>query len=319
MIEKLAKKIISGSFISRKEASYLINLSNDYTELFYYANKIRERYKGKKIKFCSIVNAKSGLCSENCKFCAQSIYYNTGVEVYQLKSIEEIINVASKVFGLKASGFGLVTSGVEVNISEINIMCEVIKSINQMSMYTCASLGKLDYDKARKLKESGLKRYHHNLETSRRFFKEICSTHSYNEKIETIKIAKDSGLEICCGGIFGMGETNEDIIDFAFTLRKLEPDSIPLNFLNPRPGTPLEDKEKLLPMEALKIIAIFRFIFPDKDITVCGGREVVLRDLQSWMFYAGANGTMIGNYLTTSGRPPELDGQMVKDLGLNYE
>lgn len=319
MIEKLVKKIFSKKDISREESSYLIGLNNNYDELFYWANRIRERCKGKKIKFCSIVNAKSGLCSEDCKFCAQSICYNTGVDVHPLKNSNEIVNAAKDAFKVKASGFSIVTSGVEVNLTEIHTISDAIKKINQIGMYTCASLGNLDYEKAKKLKESGLTRYHHNLETSRRFFNEICSTHSYDEKIKTIKIAKDSGLKVCCGGIFGMGETNEDIIDFAFTLRKLKPDSIPLNFLNPRPGTPLEDKEKLLPMEALKIIAIFRFIFPDKDITICGGREAVLRDLQSWMFYAGANGTMIGNYLTTLGRPPEEDLQMVKDLGLCYE
>lgn len=319
MIKKLVEKIFLEKDISREEANYLINLSDNYDELFYFSNKIREKYKGKKIKLCSIVNAKSGLCSEDCKFCAQSVHYNTGIETYPLKSAEEILDVAKEMSNLKISGFSIVTSGDEVSSSEIDVICRAIKDINQIGVYTCASLGKLDETKAKKLKESGLNKYHHNLETSRRFFKEICSTHSYDEKIKTVKIAKNSGFKICCGGIFGMGETKEDIIDLAFTLKDLNPDSIPLNFLNPRPGTPLGNREKISPLEALKIIAVFRFIFPNKDITICGGKEVVLRDLQSWIFYAGANGMMIGNYLTTLGRSPYENLQMIKDLGLSYE
>lgn len=319
MINKLGEKILNGKTINNEEAIYLINLEDKSDELFFYANKIRKKYQGDKVKLCSIVNAKSGACGENCKFCAQSVHYNTGIEIYPLKSSQEIINVAKKSAKSKVSGFGIVTSGAEINDFELDCICQSIKSINVLNVYSCASLGRLSLDKVKRLKQNGLKKYHHNLETSRRFFENICSSHTYDEKMQTIKLVKEAGLEVCCGGIFGIGETKEDIIDLAFTIKSLKADSIPVNFLNPRPGTPLENQKLLSPLSALMIIAVYRFIFPDKDIIVCGGRELVLRDLQSWIFYAGANGLMTGNYLTTSGRSVELDLKMIKDLGLKYE
>jgi biotin synthase len=169
------------------------------------------------------------------------------------------------------------------------------------------------------LKDSGLSRYHHNLETDEEFFSALCTTHSFKERVETIKIAKEEGLEVCCGGIFGVGETWQARLNLAFKLKELEVDSIPLNFLNPIKGTPFENITPLHPLEILRIIAIFRFIHPKREIRICGGREVNLRDLQSWMYYAGADGAIIGNYLTTLGRPPEEDLKLIKDLGLEME
>ena len=172
---------------------------------------------------------------------------------------------------------------------------------------------------AESLVKSGLKRINHNLETSESFFPNVCSTHAFADRVNTIRVAKESGLEICSGAIFGIGEGINDRINLAFTLKDLDVDVVPLNFLHPIPGTPFEDCTPLTPMEALKIISVFRFILPDKDIKVAGGREVNLRDLQSWMFYAGANSTMIGNYLTTKGRKVEEDLQMINDLKLELE
>lgn len=319
MINKLAEKVLFGEDLKQQDANYLIDLNAKLDELFFYANKIRDRKKGRLIKLCSIINAKSGGCNEDCKFCAQSVHYNTKVAVYPLKDSSEIFNSAKESAKAGISGFSIVTSGNALNKQEINSIGNAVKKINNLDIYACASLGKLNYEDAVFLKQSGLKRYHHNLETSKRFFKNICSTHTYDEKIQTINNAKKAGLEICCGGVFGIGETNDDIIDMIFTLRELNVDSVPLNFLNPRPGTPLGSKEMLSPVQALKIISVFRFLLPDKDITICGGRNVVLRELQSWVFYAGANGIMTGNYLTTPGRSHALDLQMINDLGLAYE
>ncbi len=186
----------------------------------------------------------------------------------------------------------------------------------QTSISRCASLGNLTPDMIRQLKEAGLTRYHHNLETSENFFPHVCSTHSYQERLDTVRLIKRAGLELCCGGIFGLGEDMGDRLELAFTLRELGADSVPLNFLTPISGTPLEAQLPLIPREILKIIALYRFILPDKDIKVCGGREANLRDLQSWIYYAGANGSLLGNYLTTTGKPAAEDLQMIKDLGL---
>lgn len=314
-IPEIAEKVLSLQKISKEEALFLVEESDIY-DVLYFANKIRRKFKGNKIKTCSIVNAKSGGCSEDCKFCAQSVHYNTNIKTYPLLSKDKIFKKAKEVEKLNTSGFSIVTSGKTVNLKELNEICETINFLNKFNFYTCASLGELTDEKAKRLKEVGLKRFHHNLETSEEFFKNVCSTHTYKNKINTVKIAKNNGLEVCCGGIFGIGENWEHRINLAYELKKLNVDSIPLNFLNPRPRTPFENKSKLTPFIVLRIIAIYRFILPDKDIGICGGREVNLRDLQSWMFYAGANSTMIGNYLTTSGRPASEDFQMFSDLEL---
>jgi biotin synthase len=195
----------------------------------------------------------------------------------------------------------------------------ILGSIREITCKTelrpCASLGVLSKDQLSCLREAGLKRYHHNLETAESYFPTICSTHTFQERVQTIRSAQKEGFEICAGGIFGLGETPEQRIELAFTLRDLDVDSIPLNFLNPVPGTPAEHCSPLPPLDILKIISLFRFVLPEKDIRVCGGREVCLRTLQPLLYLAGANGTMVGNYLTTGGRNPEIDLQEMHDLG----
>lgn len=313
----LTEKILKGYSIDYSEAEKLSLINeNAVFDLFYCANLLRTHFKGNSIKFCSIVNAKSGLCSEDCKFCAQSSRYSTNIKKYPLIKKQQIIQTAKKAEKAGAQGFSIVTSGLKISHSkEWTTILNVIKDIKN-NLYLCASLGELTEKNAINLKNAGLLRYHHNLETSQNFFKQVCTTHSYADKIKTIKIAKNAGLEVCSGGIFGIGETWDDRLKLAFTLKELKINSIPLNFLNPIPNTPLETQKLLAPLEILKIIAIYRFIMPDKDISVCGGREINLRDLQSWIFYAGANGTMIGNYLTTKGRSFKKDLQMLQDLGL---
>lgn len=317
----LAQKIIQGQVISKDESSVLSDVKQvDIWDLMHGANRIREHFFGKRIKFCSIINAQSGACSEDCRFCAQSAHYPTSAEIYPLVDPEEIKNAAQKARDKGAAGFSIVMSGKGVvEGKDFSILQETVAGLRDEKSYLCASLGALDIVRARQLKESGLKRYHHNLETAGSFFSEICTTHSYEDKLRTIRKVKNAGLEVCSGGIFGLGESWEQRIEMAFTLRELAVDSIPINFLNPVKGTPLGTRPLLSPLEALRIISVYRFIFPDKDITVCGGRERTLRDMQSYMFYAGANGAMLGNYLTTQGRPADEDRQMVKDLGLRWE
>jgi biotin synthase len=288
----------------------------DLYDLLYLANKVREEYCGNKVRVCSIVNAKSGRCSENCRFCAQSGHNNANIEEYSLKKPEEILKTAKEVEKNGSKRFGIVTSGNRIYTEKDweSVFKTVKLLIKETSLVVDASLGSLDLEHARLLKSVGLKRYHHNLETSEKYFKKICTTHTFNDRLKTVKVVKEAGLELCCGCLFGLGEKWSDRISLAFTLKEIDPDCIPLNFLYPVQGTPLENKISLTPKEILKIIAIFRIILPKTDISICGGRAHNLRSLQSWMFYAGANATMIGNYLTTQGNPPEKDLQMIEDL-----
>ncbi len=297
----------------------LAALPNDNIyEILSVTDKVRRRHKGMEVNLCSIVNAKSGLCKEDCSFCAQSIKYNTAIKEYPMVGAEAIVDAAVKAESTGAREFSIVTSGTKIEKEkDVSILIETLKSMREtVGMERCASLGILKREVLEDLKESGLESYHHNLETSASFFPNICTTHRYEEDIEVIKTAKELGFYVCSGGIFGLGESWADRIELAETLKKLEVDSIPVNFLNPRPGTPLEGAKNLTPIDCLKIIAVIRLMMPVKDIVICGGRNVGLRDLQPLIFAAGANGMMIGNYLTTPGRDIEADTQMLKDLGL---
>lgn len=284
--------------------------------LFALSNHIRIKYRGNKIDLCSIVNAKSGACPEDCFFCAQSVYSKADIKIYPLLNKNKIIEAAlyAKEKGVKR--FCIVTSGRKAAGKEIKQICNFISEISNIGMLPCATLGMLSISELKDLKDAGLYRYHHNLETSEAFFSEICTTHTYREKIRTIEQAKSLGLSICSGGIFGLGESWEDRINMAFALKELKVDSVPINFLSPIKGTPLGNNEPLNPLEALKIIAIYRTILPQCEIRICGGRVTTLQDLNAYIFMAGADGLLTGNYLTTHGRNPEDDLQMIKDLGL---
>jgi len=319
---KLKDKVIAGGEITFDEAVELINLEGPSVfDLIASANWIRDTCKKNKIILCSIVNAKCGGCPEDCAFCSQSVHHKTEINSYPLLTSDKIIDSAKKAFSEGATEFSIVTSGRGITEEkEISNLVETFSKINEnLKIPSCASLGLLDPDTALRFKEAGLKNYHHNLETAKSFFKNICSTHTYEESVETVRIAKSAGFRVCSGGIFGMGESAKQRIELAFTLKELDVDSIPMNFLNPIPGTPLESITPLKPLEILKTIATYRFIFPQKDITICGGREINLRDLQALMFIAGANGTMLGNYLTTNGRVQQEDLQMIKDLELEVD
>ncbi len=257
--------------------------------------------------------------AEDCKFCAQSARYHTGAEVYPLMSGEEIVGASQDAAESGADRFGIVTSGrgLGSNRGEFERICAAAGEVEQSdSVGACVSIGKLSPADVEQLKAAGIRRVHHNLETSARFYPQICTTRPYQTRLDTIRNIKAAGLEACSGGIFGMGETWEDRVDLALQLRNLGVDSDPINFLNPNRGTPLEGRAMLPPRQALRTIALYRFLLPAKEIRVCGGREVTLRDLQPRMFHAGASGTMIGNYLTTGGRSAEGDRRMLSDLGL---
>ena len=293
------------------------------TGLLRITDRLRRKHSGNRIHLCSIVNAKSGSCSEDCSFCAQSAHYATGVKRYPLLGVENLSMAASEAAHTGAGEFSIVTSGAAVGSEkELKVLEQTIRNIRQSSanLQSCASLGRLSTEQLERLKQAGLECFHHNLEASRRFFPRICTTHTYDDRLEMIRTAKRAGFRVCSGGIFGMGETDADRVALALELKALDVDSVPINFLHPIPGTPLEKARYLTPEICLRIIAMFRLVLPDKDIVICGGREYNLRDMQSMIFWAGANGILIGNYLTTSGRDAEADLKMLQDLGLEpYE
>ncbi len=318
-ITAIADRIVAGGRITGEEAiSLTFAAGKDLYFLFAEANRIKERFVGERVYLCSIINAKSGRCSENCAFCAQSAHFKTDAPVYPLVDEDRMLACAREAEAGGSHCFGIITSGAGIRKGEeLERVCAAVRKIKrETNISPSCSLGVIDTAIAASLKESGVETYHHNLETARSFFPNICTTHDYEKDVETVRTAKKAGMKVCSGGIFGLGETPAQRVELALTLRELDVDSVPLNFLNPIPGTPLEHADFMTPLDCLRTIALFRLILPDKKISVCGGREKNLRDLQSWIFLAGASGTMIGNYLTTMGRPPEQDRQMLEDLEL---
>lgn len=319
-IAEIARRVLAGEPITREDAATLTLASGDELyDLFYWANKIRIRFVGRQVKFCSIVTGKVGACSEDCGYCSQSKHHTTHVSPEKM-SVEQMAAAADEALKNGASSFGIVNSGRGPTDRELDWMEPFFKkTAEEGEVRPCATLGELTEDQAKRLKGMGVQRINHNLETSERFFSNVVSTHSYADRKRTIKIAKEAGLSICSGGIFGMGEVWQDRLDVAFELRELGADVVPINFLNAIQGTPLYEKTTPLePLEALQIIAVYRFILPDRELKIAGGREKILRDMQSWIFFAGGSSFLIGNYLTTFGRSPKDDHQMLKDLGLNY-
>jgi len=319
-LQQLLEKSLKEEKLTAKEAVFLINTKDeDCPELFAAANKIRQKFKGNKINLCSIVNAKSGKCNQNCTFCAQSRFHNTDISIHPLLEEEEILKVASDSEQNGATCFSIVTSGKGiVSENELERICKSIEILTKKGkMRRCVSLGVLSKEALVKLKKCGLKRLHHNLETSRSFFKKVCTTHTYDERLQTIKDAKEIGLEVCSGGIFGLGESPKQRVELALELRSLDLKSVPINILNPVPGTRAAKTYKSMPpLDILKLLATYRFMLPNVDLGIFGGREVNLRSLQPLMYLAGANQALLGNYLTTKGRAPQEDVQMIKDLGL---
>jgi biotin synthase len=318
MIEQLEKKIISGGSLSKEEALHITRISDhDILKLFASANQIRNHFIGKRAELCSIVNAKSGACSEDCSFCAQSSKSTADIDVYPLKNKDFILERAYKAKRAGVQRFSIVTSGRRISEKDLHSITEMISEIKIIGLLPCASLGMLNERDLVLLKTAGLDRYHHNLETSERFFPSLCTTHTYSDKLRTIYSIKITGLSVCSGGIFGMGETWRDRIDMAFLLKDLDVDSIPINFFIPIKGTVLENRNFLHPFEALKIVSLYRFILPQKGIRICGGRTQILNELNSMIFIAGADSLLTGDYLTTSGISYEDDLNLIKIYGLS--
>ncbi|MEW6096041.1 MAG: biotin synthase BioB [bacterium] len=316
-----SKGLLNDEELAFSKAIYFSKLEGeDVVDLISVANRVRKEYAGEGIDLCSIINAKSGECTEDCHFCAQSVHYKTDISTYPLKSEEEILQAAKNAQAAGATRFCIVISGRNPQIKDFKEIVSVLGKLRkETNLKLDCSLGSLTEDEVYSLKDAGVSRYNHNIETSEDYFAQICSTHSYKDRLPTLKILKKAGLEICCGGIIGLGEDWNERIKFAFALKELDVDCIPINILNPRPGTPLENVKPLAPMEIIKTIAIFRLILKDKIIKIAGGREVNLRDLQALALVAGANGLIIGDYLTTQGRMASLDLQMIKDLEMKIK
>lgn len=303
--------------ITFEEALELAELKgSSLMELFSVANRVREKECGNNIEVCTITNAKSGKCSENCKFCAQSAYYNTNIESYEMKDIDVLEAEYRESCSIGSDMFGIVTSGgkIERGSCEYETLKEFLKKAGGKSQ-PCFSIGKLGYEEAVELKSLGLTRYHNNIQTSVESYADIvATTHTVEERIESIKNAKKAGLKVCCGGIIGMGESWKDRISMAFTIKELDIECLPLNILNPIKGTPYGEREILGVDEILKTIAIYRIILRDKVIKVTAGRESILKDFMGMAFMAGANSMMVGGYLTVRGRSVEEDMKFIENI-----
>ena len=321
----LAEQIIAGKRLDREEAIALTKIegTDNILLLCQAADLVRKGCCGNTVDLCSIINVKSGNCSENCGFCAQSAHHPAeDSPIYGLKSTEEILTQAKSAELAGAKRFCLVSQGRGPKYSspksgEFERILETVRLITtETNIKPCCALGEVTPEQAQALKDAGVTRYNHNLEASENFFPEIVTTHSWRDRVETIKHLKSAGIQACTGGILGMGESWEDRVDLALALRELEVESVPLNLLNPRSGTPLEEVDKIDPFEALKAIAIFRLLLPTQIIRYAGGRETVMGELQSLGLKAGINAMLIGHYLTTLGQPPDQDHAMLESLGL---
>ncbi|WP_194190146.1 biotin synthase BioB [Clostridium chrysemydis] len=314
---KIRDKVLKGEKISKEEAKKLY--FEDLEDLKNSANIIRDKFLGNSINLCSIVNGKSGKCKENCSFCAQSIFFKTGAKEYQMLPFKEVLKEFKSNESQGVNRFSIVTSGRGLKGEEFNTILDYYKKLKSLgNLELCASHGIIDKESLKMLKKVGVKRYHHNLETSKDYFKNICITHSFEERLETIKLAKEAGLEVCSGGIIGLGETYLDRIDLAFTLRDLEIKSIPINILMKIKGTPLISIKDISEEDILRTIALFRFINPKASIRLAGGRNR-LKNYGEEAFKSGASATITGNLLTTCGNKIKDDIKLIEKLGLRVE
>lgn len=318
LILKVRQEVLAERAISYEDALALTEASLvEIPYLAAVANEVRERFVGNEVESCALSNIKSGNCSEDCKFCAQSGHYRTDSPVYPQLSVAEIVEQAKAAEAMGATEFCMVSSGWgATSENEFSVVLEAVRRIvKETKLFVDCSLGFLTGEQMRQLKEAGLYRNNHNLEAARGYFEKICTTHTYDERMNHVEMVQHYGIHPCSGGILGMGETPKERIDLAFDLKKIGAHCVPINILNPRSGTPLGHLVPLEPLEIIKTIAIYRLILPKSTLKIAGGREVNLRDLQAMAMQAGANGLIIGNYLTTLGRNPAMDIQMLKDLG----
>lgn len=324
-LDSLATSIIAGELLQRETAIALTQIEGQENILLLCqaADKVRQACCGNTVDLCSIINVKSGNCAENCGFCSQSAHHpGNDSPVYGLKSEAEILAQAKAAAAAGAKRFCLVSQGrgpkyANSKSTEFErILATVRQILAETNIKPCCALGEVTPEQAQALKDAGVTRYNHNLEAAEDFFPNIVTTHSWRDRVATIKNLKAAGIQACSGGIMGLGESWEDRVDLALALRELEVESVPLNLLNPRAGTPLSDRPKLDPYEALKAIAIFRLILPKQILRYAGGREAVMGELQALGLKAGINAMLVGHYLTTMGQPPEQDRAMLEELGL---
>nr|WP_320016737.1 biotin synthase BioB [uncultured Desulfobacter sp.] len=278
------------------------------------ADLIRDTFFNRQIHLCSICNGKSGKCSENCKFCSQSKFHTSDIEIYPLMPKGELQKGAYELMDTNVHRYSIVTTGKGLAENEVRQVADALGDLPSKKLSYCVSLGILDDADMDYLKACGVSRYHHNLETCRSHFDAVCTSHTYDDRVNTIKKAKSAGLSVCSGGIFGVGESMAQVLELAFELRELKVDAVPINFLTPIPGTSFEGKNNLTPLKCLKIISVMRYVLPDTDIIICGGRIANLKMLHPLVFQAGANGIMTGNYLTTKGNQLQEDLEMINHL-----
>jgi biotin synthase len=317
LINSVEEKILAGERILRSETELLLASPDEYLlRLLAAADRIRIKFKGRHFDSCSLINARSGRCAEDCSFCAQSAHHDGDCETYGLRTTDDILAAARSAKESGAARFCTVTSGGALSDNEFDVLLQCLEQVrSEVEIPLDASLGFLDEERALRLGAAGVTRYNHNLETSRDYYPAICTTHTFDQRVATVETVISKGFSACSGGIIGMGETPGQRLDLAFSLADLGVDCVPINILNPRPGTPLQNAEPLEPLEIMKTIALFRLILPEATIKIAGGRERNLGDFQAMALRSGANGMIIGGYLTTGGREVEDDLRMVRQAG----
>jgi len=310
-------KVATSRPIERVEAMEILQWpQREILDLVSLAHRVKRESWGDTFSFCTIINAKSGLCDAGCIFCAQAYPQKTKAPIYPLVSVEEMVKGAARAHEVGSSRYSVVTSGRRPTEKEMKTILQAIKTIKQkLPLKLDVSLGLIPLHHLQTLKEAGVERIHHNLESSERFYPRVTTKIDWKEKRAFVEKAKEMGFSTCCGALFGMGESDEDRVDLAFTLKEMGVDSVPINFLIPIPGTPLEEQKDLDPIHCLRILAMFRLVLPQIEIRICGGREAHLRDFQS-LAAMMVNGFMVGGYLTRPGRDPSLDRQLIEDLRL---
>jgi biotin synthase len=315
---QLAERVLEGHAVTPDDARAMLHTGDhELLPLLDGAFRLRSHWHGRDVRLHVLQNAKSGTCPEDCAFCSQSSRYETDVEAYRMQTVDELVQGARKAHAMGAVKYCMVTATRGPSQRDLDVVCEAVRQIKaEMNINVCTSLGLLKDGQAEQLKEAGVTRFNHNLESSREFYPEVCHTHTWDDRVATVRRARAAGLEACCGGIMGMGETEDDRIALAFELQALEVESIPVNFLDPRPGTPLGHNERLGPMDCLRLLAMFRFVNPSRDIRVAGGREVNLRHLQALALWP-ANSIFVNGYLTTPGAGYEADVRMIQDAGFH--
>lgn len=316
----LATRSLAGELISRQEAQAVLEATDEVLlEQLAAAYRIRHHYWGNRVRLHFLLNAQSGLCPEDCNYCSQSKISTAEIEKYPLMAQAKILDAAAKAAELKAGTFCFVISGRSPSELVFNKVLEAVKEVKtKHELKVCACLGLLTEEQTRRLAEAGVDRVNHNLNTSEQYHPQICSTHTFGDRVKTIQNVQAAGITTCSGGIIGMGESDDDVIDLAYSLRGLEVTSVPINFLIPIPGTPLAEQNQLNPRRCLRVLCLFRFLLPAQEIRIAGGREVHLRSLQPLGLYP-ANSIFIGDYLTTPGQATLADFQMLRDAGFVLE